>query len=57
MLDGLLGELQFAEGASDEVFHLFAPAKDGNGLLVLVRVDLDLIDQLFVDQLVFVDEH
>lgn len=57
MLDGLLGELQLSERASDEFFHLLAPAEDGDGLLVLVGVDLNLIDQLLVDQLVFVDQH
>lgn len=57
MLDGLLGELQFSERASDEFFHLLAPAEDGDGLLILVRVDLNLIDQLLVNQLVFIDQH
>lgn len=57
MLNGLLGELQLAKRASDEVFHLLASAKDGDGLLVLVRVDLDLVNQFLVDQLVFVDQH
>lgn len=57
MLDGLLGELQLAQRASDELFHLLAPAEDSDGLLVLVRVDLDLVDQLLVYQLVFVDQH
>lgn len=57
MLDGFLGEFQFAERAGDEFLHLLAPAEDGDGLLVLVRVDLDLVDQLLVYQLVFVDQH
>lgn len=57
MLDGLLGELQLAQRAGDEFLHLLAPAEDGDGLLVLVRVDLDLVDQLLVYQLVFVDQH
>lgn len=57
MLDGLLGELQLAQRASDEFLHLLAPAEDSDGLLVLVRVDLDLVDQLLVYQFVFVDQH
>lgn len=57
MLDGLLGELQLAQRAGDEFLHLLAPAEDSDGLLVLVRIDLDLIDQLLVYELVFVDQH
>lgn len=56
MLDGFLGELQLAQGARDEFFHLLASAEDGDCLLVLVCVDLDLVDELLVDQLVLVDQ-
>lgn len=56
MLDGFLGEFEFAESAGDELFHLLASAEDGDSLLVLVCVDFDLIDELLVDQLVFVDQ-
>jgi hypothetical protein len=56
VLDGLLGDLELAQGAGDEVAHLFAPAEDGDGLLVLVAVDLDLVDEFLVDQLVLVDK-
>jgi hypothetical protein len=57
VLDGFLGGLQLTKGAGDKLAHLFTSAEDGDGLLVLVAVDLDLIDQLLVDQLVFVDQH
>lgn len=56
MFDGVLSGLQFAEGSCDEVLHLLTSAQDGDGLLVLVRVDLDLINQFLVDQFVLVDQ-
>lgn len=55
VLDGFLGGLEFTEGAGDQFAHLFTSAEDGDGLLVLIAVDLDLVNQLLVDQFVFVD--
>jgi hypothetical protein len=36
---------------------LFAPAENGDGLLVLVSVDFNLIDEFLVDEFVLADEH
>ena len=57
MLDGLFGGLQLAQSASDQLLHLFASAKDGDSLLVLVTVDLYLVDQFLVDEFVLVDQY
>jgi hypothetical protein len=53
MLDSFLGEFEFPESGRDEVLHLLSAAEDCDGLLVLVRVNLNLVDQLFVYHLEF----
>lgn len=57
MLDRLLGGLQLAQCAADQFFHLLASAENGDGLLVLVSVDFDLVDEFLVDEFVLADEH
>ena len=57
MLDRLLGALQLAHCAADQFFHLLASAENGDGLLVLVSVYFDLVDEFLVDELVLADEH
>lgn len=57
VLDRLLRQLALPDGCADQLPHLLPPTEDGDGLLVLVRVDLDLVDELLVDELVLVDQH
>lgn len=57
VLDGLLCEFYLPQSARHQLPHLLAPVQDLDGLLVLIRIDLDLVDELLVDQLVLVNEH
>lgn len=57
MLDGLLCECYLPQSSRHQLPHLFSSAQDGDGLLVLVPIDLYLVHQLLINQLVFVDQH
>ena len=56
MLDSLLSSPGFPYCARNEFFHLLSAAENGNRLLILVRIYLDLIYQLFIDQFILVYE-
>lgn len=46
MLDVLVSRLDLRHGPLDQLPHVVLPVQDLSGLLVLVDVDLDLLDQL-----------
>ena len=56
MIDSLLNSPGFPYRARNEFFHLLSAAENGNHLLILARIYLDLIYQLFIDQFILVYE-
>lgn len=57
MLYRLLCLLHLTKSTSNQLTHLLTTTQNSNRLLVLVRVDLDLVNQLLVYQLVLVYQH
>ncbi len=57
MLYRLLCLLHLTESTSNQLTHLLTTTQNSNRLLVLIRVDLDLVNQLLVYQLVLVYQH
>ena len=53
MLDSFFGKLEFPNCRRDEILHLLSTIEDSDCLLVLVKVDLNLIDKFFIDHLEF----
>ncbi len=48
MLDSFFGQFEFSNGCRNQILHLLSSTEDSDGLLVLVRIDLDLINQFFI---------
>lgn len=57
VLDRLLCELYLPQSTRYKLSHLFTSTQDCDGLLVLIGIDLNLVDQLLVYQLVLVNKH
>jgi hypothetical protein len=57
MFDGFTADSNLSDSGFDNFPHLFLTIEDGPGLLILVDVDLQFVDELLVDLLVLVDKH
>lgn len=56
MSDVFSSECYFSQSTLNGILHFGSPVENGDSLLVLIGVDFDLIQQLFVDQFIFVDQ-
>lgn len=55
MLNSLFSKLKLSNSCRDKVLHLLSTIEDSNGLLILIRIDLYLIDKFFIYHLEFRD--